>query len=1478
MTDISLQSNNGYHVGDTIYFKHPTESWIRGSLTTIKRVSKKDGFTRVVYGCSSLLQECYMGDLLNDPSLLHVYPLQEEDIHHILESCKEPTAFNTLNDLLDLAYLHDATLLEQVRVRYYENLIYTHIGPIMLALNPYDFTLPNYTEDKMPKYIAEGSSVIEGRSQNLPHAWTVAHYSYWRMCSDNYNQSIIVSGESGAGKTETAKIVVKYIGAVSTTQCSLKEKASIEEMTKKVRLTSPILEAFGNAKTRRNDNSSRFGKFMKVFFKPSPNGAVVTGSLINVYLLERSRVVTHGFDERGYHSFYQLLARDNSTEKQQRLDQLQLNSAENYQCTSIGGATIIEGVNDANDFNDVMQAMRFVGMSTTDIDQVWNTVGVVLHLLSLKFKTVTDDECCIDMTEKDAKLHIQMVKELLGLSDDIFFKELTTTTHLTRGETIIRKLRQSQALDLCEGVAKALYESLFLWLVGRINELIKPPQVSNQSLVSWIGLLDIFGFENFSHGNSFEQLCINLANETLQNHYNSVVFTRDMDECRKEGINTENVVFYDNQPCLDLICGLDFSSCGPNGGSKITNKMSILHLLDEESVLAKGNDLSFREKICDLYGGRLLDGKGGHSNFLRVKTDRSSFIIKHYAGDVIYNVDGFRAKNSDTTKESLKDAIRSSTIPFIASLLNQKSSETVMSVKYTVGSFFKNQLIQLMNEINGTHPHWIRCIKPHSSKKPHMFNGNEVMVQMRSAGVLETVKIRQNSFSVRLPFVDFVKAHRVILTSISPIIASLGHFDEYDVKKFQTSFPLNLFDREAALEIMRRTGVHSFNQGQVGKTKVFLKANVSQHLSSIVRAIQRGCILTIQTALCQYRSRREVHIRHLRLQLRIITATIYALHSQHEMRQRELHQKERYLLQTFRGILLLQNNELEERNLLEKEQHDAFSVIQEMSVKDHADIHERWFKQKQKEYQAKREALEDAENSSRSLFLTDEAISRGLLRELMGFNISEKDGRDDIELEEAMERKTSLGNAYEVFLLRLKQWFLQKVEEERLKLVDLEMEYRKKVQRYEHHNLCCILAFIDLFLEELSSRTSIIREEECCFEEYADTWAKEWTEVEKHWWTRKSIIDRRALLLLQRTEAEVRLGTESAYNKSLTALIEALVENERVARQRENERLELEEEERMLLVEESLAREREEERQRNDAVRKAAQMLWQNMLEDQRLVKEVKRMEEHINKIRMAQAQLTREYTLLCRRREIAQRKSGPVVKNAIEMKELEEYRQKQKNLSHSLLTAQQKLLEMQDKIMTFRYSNRLESLTHKEPSEIQCNELPALQEDVSLLSLRRMSVSEEGSMNLIHRMNITTGMAHSWARESSVSSSTISAFNRLQVYRRSRDQQKRLNLQMMTDTTPKSQKQDSKSRLPTDYCEMTKNNFIERNPFKSDWSPGVPDRYGTYWVYTPNGDRVPLVPFEKNQQEDIKSIHVVDSDEQVYRSSPEPNIPTFHS
>ncbi|RNF02425.1 putative myosin heavy chain [Trypanosoma rangeli] len=1480
MAGVSLTSHDGYHVDDAIYFNHPTECWIRGTLTRIIRATKKDGTAHVLYGCSAVESDRYLPSLSQNPSLVHVYPLQQHDIHRIIESCVEVTEETTLNDLLELSYLHDATLLEQVRARYYENLIYTHIGPITIALNPYDFTLPNYTDNNMPKYLLEGSNAIETSSKNLPHAWTVGHYSYWRMCLDKRNQSIIVSGESGAGKTETAKIVAKYIGVVSTMQCSLQEKSGAEELTHKVNLTSPILEAFGNAKTKNNDNSSRFGKFMKFFFKHSLTGGVMTGALITVYLLERSRIVTHSKGERGYHSFYQLLAGNDDAAKSSRLNQLQLARAADYRCTAIGNAMTIDGVNDADDFDNVMSAMKFVGMTEAECNAVWSTVGAVLHLLSLEFKALTDDECYVDMAAQNAAIHVRMVKELLGLPNDFFFQELVTTTQLTRGETIVRKLRLAQALDLCEGIAKLLYEALFLWLVGRINELIKPPSDDEGQEMLWIGLLDIFGFENFPYGNSFEQLCINLANEALQNHYNNIIFTRDIEECHKEGINTESVVIYDNQPCVDLICGVDFSGCGPGGSSRTTNKMSILHLLDEESTLAKGSDLAFREKICDTYGGRLLDGKGGHPNFLRAKTDRSSFVINHYAGKVTYNVEGFRTKNCDATKETLKDAIRCSTIPLVASLLGRKVSDSGLAGKATVSSFFKGQLVQLMTEINGTHPHWIRCIKPHSSKKPRMFNGSEVMSQMRSAGVLETIKIRQNSFSVRIPFAEFLRTHRVLTLKLHSSVFAFCRSFNIDLTGFQGPFSANSSEKEMVREILRRAGTASNSQGQVGLTKVFLRMETSQHLSSIVRTVQKGCALMIQAAARCTLSCGAVNIKYLRHKLQIIAAALSLRSSQLRMRQIELHGREKYLLTALREILLLQNVETERRVCLEEEERTARLRLLDGAKKGIDSINHLLLKRKEEQDVAMQCALINMEEGARCALEDNNDASRQCLYAAMELLALEENVRDDLELEEAMERTSTLGPLHRKMNTYLALWFVHVVEKQQFDLLEAENAYRCRTAEEESIAFTMLCTLDSFLLSEIMARVSLLDEESDAFSGCRQGWDFEWLRVEKIWLTRKSITNRRAVLLLQKNEIETRRNVEHLYNDSAMELLKAFAQGKQLALEGEKERLALEEEEQRLLEEEALFMVNEEERRRFNAIREAAQHLWHNMMEEEQLVGEIKRVEEKNQCIIACKAQLTREYTLLCRRKEIARGRSSLMTDKIGDMKELEEYQHQQRTLSQTLATNQKLLLDMEKNLTEFRSRTSLKSRLQRTPSLIRSTGSPKAQEGVLPHAPPHISVSGEGSLHLIHRMHLMKGVANSRARECSTTPGALAAANRLKVYRKSRERRKCEALETLITKRNAMQPRNhcelqgmftcltsEQCASPTDYC-------LQRNPFKDDWVPGPPDAEGIYWVFTPHGERVPLLSVERCNP---SGAWDTDVNECGYTDSPDPSLPCFN-
>ena len=641
--------------------------------------------------------------------------VREEDIF----VCDEKAMEEDVHDLLNLSVLHDGTLLNCLRRRYMRDIVYTNIGAIVVALNPFNFKIPWYMDSKMPEYLAEGDVI----QNNLPHSWAVAHNTYYEMRVDDGNQCILVSGESGAGKTEASKIVMKYLGAVSSLSGDEEEKKAGQLMCTRMMQSNPILEAFGNAKTVRNDNSSRFGKLMKIKF--SGNG-VLTGADITKYLLEKSRIITSAQDERVYHSFYLLL-------KGSLRESLGLEHVSCYRSVIQGRCTDVAGMDDSEEFDVVVEAMKICEFTEADQTGIWNTVASILTLQRVDYVAQGDDECSFD---ESTERFVDFAGSLLCINVDDLKKELLTTTLEVQKQLYQMKLNKAKALDARDSLCKAVYDNLFSWIVAAVNMTM-----DSDICDAWIALLDIFGFEDFKV-NSFEQLCINLTNETLQNHYNHYIFTRDMEECRAEGIDTTEIVFPDNKPTLDMISG----------------KGGILAILDEECLLGKATDLSFLDKICDKFASKA----NPHPSFERPKLAKiPSFRVVHYAGTVTYDVDNFLDKNRDTLKNSFKLILRASSHPLIAQLLPEPLPD---GTKYTVGGFFKNQLKELMDLINGTNPHWIRCIKPDPAKKPLKFNGVMTLTQLRSSGVLGTVQIRKAGYPVRVKLADFVRQYKVIAT------------------------------------------------------------------------------------------------------------------------------------------------------------------------------------------------------------------------------------------------------------------------------------------------------------------------------------------------------------------------------------------------------------------------------------------------------------------------------------------------------------------------------------------------------------------------------------------------------------------------------------------------------------------------------------------------------------------------------------------
>eukprot|EP01060_Flectonema_neradi_P017288 TRINITY_DN2417_c0_g2_i2.p1 TRINITY_DN2417_c0_g2~~TRINITY_DN2417_c0_g2_i2.p1 ORF type:complete len:1291 (+),score=343.10 TRINITY_DN2417_c0_g2_i2:118-3990(+) len=682
-----------------------------------------------------------------------------------------------------------------------KDMVYTNIGQIVVALNPWNFKIPWYMPANMPNYLAEGEVIKE----NVPHSWAQAHNTYFDMRRDAQNQTILISGESGAGKTEAAKIVMNYLGSVSCLRGEESKKEAARKVAFNINQASPILEGFGNAKTVRNPNSSRFGKFMKIQF--DEDGFLV-GAFTIKYLLEKSRIVTANKQERVYHSFYLLLkGKDASKYQLSSPDQYHVNAGG---CIDIVGKTGALEVDDGEDYSLCYEAMTDCGFTDDQKSGVWKTIGGILHFLQVKFTAIDQDSCSIDPSSLPT---VDTATSIWGVDAEGIKKELVTTTQETRGEVVVKKLNAAKSADARDAVVKGVYDGLFQWQVDAINQITDSGTGCN-----FIGVLDIFGFEDFEY-NSFEQLCINLANETLQNHYNDFIFTKDMEQCKAEGVDVTDVKPPDNGPCLELLRG----------------KSGIISLLDDECSMGTGSDDGLLEKV--------LQTHSSHNSFAQKKLSRNSFIIHHYAASVNYTVENWLDKNKDTLRPDMKHIMRASTDPLIARLIPEPDES---AKKLTIGGFFKQQLMDLMDLINSTSPHWIRCVKPHPDKQPLLVHGIQTMTQLESSGVLGTVKIRKAGFPVRPTYDKFIARFKCILGGAPPPDSPINVLQEYCKKVIE----------KAQIDPKK---------GQIGKvSRVFLKYDSNQHLEAL-----REKALMIHVLRLQMSSRSKISEFIRREKLRI---------------------------------------------------------------------------------------------------------------------------------------------------------------------------------------------------------------------------------------------------------------------------------------------------------------------------------------------------------------------------------------------------------------------------------------------------------------------------------------------------------------------------------------------------------------------------------------------------------------------------------
>ncbi|CAL4961730.1 unnamed protein product [Urochloa decumbens] len=684
-----------------------------------------------------------------------------------------------VDDMTRLSYLHEPGVLDNLAVRYAKNIIYTYTGNILIAINPFQ-RLPNLVDARtMEKYKGANLGDLD------PHVFAIADVSYRQMINEGKSNSILVSGESGAGKTETTKLLMRYLaflGGRSGTGERTVEQQVLE--------SNPVLEAFGNAKTVRNNNSSRFGKFVEIQFDKSGK---ISGAAIRTYLLERSRVCQINSPERNYHCFYFLCAAPS-----EHLKKYKLGDPSSFHYLNQSACIKVDGINDAEEYLATRKAMDTVGITEQEQEAIFRVVAAVLHLGNINFAKGREVDSSVLKDDK-SRFHLNTAGELLMCDCEKLENALINREINTPEGVITTSVGPNSATISRDGLAKQIYSRLFDWLVNRINASIGQDPDSNKL----IGVLDIYGFESFKT-NSFEQLCINFTNEKLQQHFNQNVFKMEQEEYTREQINWSYIEFVDNQDVLDLI------EKKPGG---------IIALLDEACMFPKSTHETLSQKLYEKFKN--------HKRFTKPKLSRTAFTIQHYAGDVTYQSDQFLDKNKDYVVAEHQELLNASKCSFVSGLFPPATEENTKSSKSSIATRFKLQLHELMETLSSTEPHYIRCIKPNSVLKPAIFENTNVLQQLRCSGVLEAIRISCAGYPTRKLFHDFLHRFRVLAP---------------EVLKEKND------EKVACQKILDKIGLQGY---QIGRTKVFLRAGQMAELDARRTEMRNNAARGVQS---QYRT------------------------------------------------------------------------------------------------------------------------------------------------------------------------------------------------------------------------------------------------------------------------------------------------------------------------------------------------------------------------------------------------------------------------------------------------------------------------------------------------------------------------------------------------------------------------------------------------------------------------------------------------
>jgi len=694
--------------GKKVWAPHLTEGFILGEICDM--------------GADTLTVQPLDGSKATSASYDDVYPAEDGKLKAVADNCA-------------LMYLNEATLLNNLKRRYATDEIYTYTANILLALNPYH-TLDMYTEKIIKQYQGVSLGVLP------PHVFAIADKAYRDMRNLGLSQGVVVSGESGAGKTETTKYILRYLTD------SYGGGGTITDLEARILAANPLLEAFGNAKTTRNNNSSRFGKFVELHFNKN---ALVVGAYIEHYLLEKSRCISQSDKERNYHVFYRICK--GSPESMRNSLSLQADVTQ-YAYLKTGITSNVEGLDDVKEFAILEKAMNDVGMEQMEKANVFRCTAAVLHIGNLLFVEGAQGDSSLssnDAVQKTAKGLCAM----LGLEQVALTAALCSTV-ITVGGTESKKSKNVKEANFGrDALAKALYSKLFDWIVKRINKCFPFPSSEN-----FIGVLDIAGFEYFQT-NSFEQFCINYCNEKLQQFFNLRMLKDEQELYVKESIKFKEVEYVDNQDCIDLIEGK------PTG---------ILHLLDEESKVPKASDATFTTKLHSAHKDhfRLQLPRKSKMSYYKTLKDDEGFIVRHFAGAVCYNTKDFIDKNNDALTVDLAFMMDGSKDPFIRELFVPGPNDPVPTrgklTLISLGTKFKAALARLLEKLNSTRSNFIRCIKPNQQQKPKIYSGGEILSQLQCAGMVSVLDLMQGGFPSRTAFKELYDLYK---NALPPALASL---------------------------------------------------------------------------------------------------------------------------------------------------------------------------------------------------------------------------------------------------------------------------------------------------------------------------------------------------------------------------------------------------------------------------------------------------------------------------------------------------------------------------------------------------------------------------------------------------------------------------------------------------------------------------------------------------------------------------------